>query len=101
VIKCWVWERGRQEARRRAEQAERRHAEEKRIQAEQERRAAEERHRRQQLSEETKNWNAARGIREYVAHIRAADPNHTGTDDWTQWALAVADELDPTAMRLK
>jgi hypothetical protein len=101
VIKCWVWERGRQEARRRAEEAERQHAEEKRIQAEQERRAAEERHRRQQLSEETKNWNAARGIREYVAHIRAADPNHTGTDDWTQWALAVADELDPTTMRLK
>lgn len=101
VVKCWVWEREQQESRRRMEEAERQRAAEQRIQAERDRKAAEERNRRQQLSEETKNWNAARRIREYVAHIRDANPKHTTTGGWTQWALAVADELDPTAMRMR
>jgi hypothetical protein len=101
VVKCWVWERAQEEARRRTEEAERQRALERQIKDEQERKAAEERNRRQQLSEETKNWDAARRIRDYVAHIHAANPNCPNTDGWTQWALAVADDLDPTATRLR
>jgi hypothetical protein len=99
VVKRWVWERERQEAHRRAEEAERQRAVERKIQEEQARKAADERNRRQQLSEEIKHWNAARRIREYVAYIHAANPNDTDTGGWTQWALAVADDLDPTTMR--
>jgi len=99
VVKCWVWERESQEAQRRAAEAERQRAVERKLQEEQARKAAEERNRRQQLSEEIKHWNAARRIREYVAHIGAANPNHSRTNGWTQWALAVADDLDPTATR--
>jgi hypothetical protein len=101
VVKRWVWERARQEAQRRSEEAERQRAIERKLQEEQARKAAEERNRRQQLSEEIKNWNAARRIREYVAHIHAGEPDHTRTDAWTQWALAVADDLDPTATRTR
>jgi hypothetical protein len=101
VVKRWVWDRDRREAQRRAEEAERQRAAERKIQEEQARKAAEERDRRQQLSEEIKNWNAARRIREYVAHIHAANPDHPNTGGWTQWVLGVADDLDPTAMRLR
>lgn len=47
VVKCWVWERAQQEARRRAEEAERQRAVERQIREEQERKAAAERNRRQ------------------------------------------------------
>ena len=87
--------------RRRAEEADRQRAAEQKIRGEQARQAADARNRRQHLSEEIKYGNAARRIREYIAHIHAGNPNDTNAGGWTQWALAVADDLDPTTTRTR
>lgn len=65
-----------------------------------------ERERQRLLSAEATAWREARSIREYVEHVRAAATasGHSaahGLREWSDWAMAVADELDPTSGRLR
>lgn len=75
-----------------------------RIKAKREKVLAEERARRRRLRFETARWAKSRRIREYVAHIRttALERSLAGTplDTWTESALRVASDLDPTESRL-
>ena len=103
TIKCWERKRERQTYERQLQEAGRRRAEEERIRAEQERKAAEERKRRERLLLEAESWSSSRHIREYLAHIQAAaTTTHKCPTDvgWIEWALRVAEELDPTGLRL-
>lgn len=104
VVKAWRRERERQAFNRRLEEEARRRAEAARIQAERERALAEERARRQRLSSEASRWARSTRIRDYVEHIRAsaADCANATAElrEWTEWALRVAAELDPTVARL-
>lgn len=57
------------------------------------------------LAKEVSSWQTAESIRAYVAHIKSVSGNHVVTPDaklsqWTAWAGAVADQLDPTRQRL-
>lgn len=108
--------RERQRRQEQEELAELRRAEAAKIRAEEERRAAAERQKREALSAEAQRWEEARRIHSYVGWLRqrAADGHysvesatlaaggegHESTYCWVTWALAVADELDPTAGRL-
>ena len=87
-----------------------RRAEVERIRAEKGRIAAAERRRREALCAEARRWKEAENIRSYVTCVRANATDPAGspdaqaprpTDDWAKWALAVADELDPTRARLQ
>jgi hypothetical protein len=85
--------------------AERRHATQEKIRAEKERIAAAERRRRDALMAEASRWNSAQILRDYVTHIRAAaaagaESSTSTTAAWTDWALQVAPDLDPTPSRL-
>jgi hypothetical protein len=103
TIKCWERKRERQAYEQQVDEAERRTAEAERIRAERERKAAEERKRRERLLQEAESWSSSRHIREYLAHIHAAaTTTHKCPADfgWIEWALRVAEELDPTALRL-
>jgi hypothetical protein len=79
-------------------------AEAARIQAEREKAVAQERARRQRLAAEANRWAQSIRIREYVEHIHMSStgrPNPSADlNDWTKWALSVADEIDPTEARL-
>jgi hypothetical protein len=58
-----------------------------------------ERKRRAALLQEAKDWQTSRLLRAYVRHItRSAKASQRTIDvTWTEWALRVADELDPTS----
>lgn len=89
--KWQAWHREREEeARKRAEQD--------RVRQEEERRCEEERKRIAQLIKEASDWEMANLVRRYVAHISAhsgAIPSSNKTGEWRDWALSVADGLDP------
>jgi hypothetical protein len=93
----------RQSYQRQLEEAQRLRAEAERIRANEERKAAEERKRRERLLQEAIDWKSAEHIHAYVAHIRgAAEINQASSIEagWIEWALGVAADLDPTALRL-
>jgi hypothetical protein len=103
TVKCWRRKRDREDYQRQSDEAQRQRAEAERVRAEQERKTAEERKRRECLLQETKDWKSARQIHAYVAHIRAvAEKADNSAIDagWIEWALGVAEDLDPTALRL-
>ncbi|WP_249210030.1 hypothetical protein [Bradyrhizobium manausense] len=91
-----AWERQRE-----AEKAEaQRKAKEKAEREERERIAAEERKRRDELLTEAMNWKSAELIREYVQARRASPaPQPPGFEQWEQWALEEADQMDPLLNR--
>jgi hypothetical protein len=108
VIKQW---RAARESRIRQERErldELRRAEEEKIRAEKERKAATERQKRKELSDEARRWQEAQSIRSYVSWVQSKATDATDLEDaqvsdpmndWVKWALAVADELDPTCTR--
>jgi hypothetical protein len=103
TVKCWQRKRERQAYQGRSEEAQRQRAEADRVRVEHERQAAEERRRRERLFQEAEDWKSAEQIYAYVAHIRAtADTTETSSVDagWIEWALGVAEDLDPAALRL-
>jgi hypothetical protein len=113
TVKQWREARVKRRREEQEELAASRRAEAAKIRAEEERKAAAERQRREALLVEAKRWEEARRIQSYVAWLRqaAADERcsvaggeftveREGRDPWVTWALAVADELDPTAGRL-
>jgi len=63
--------------------------------AERERLIREEEERVNALVEAVEAWHLARRVREYVKLVAKAGPDVT--EDWTRWALAQADRIDPTA----
>jgi hypothetical protein len=75
----------------------RREAEEE-VAKEKERLAAAERQREAALLEEAENWDRASRIRRYVAHVGPSTDNPE-LASWANWALSVADRLDPTQRR--
>jgi hypothetical protein len=94
--------------------AELKRAEAEKIRAEEERKSAAERRKRDALCAEAKKWQNAQRIRAYVKSVREAasgcgnqgaieiEGQGNGCDSsavWVEWALRVADELDPTAFR--
>jgi hypothetical protein len=85
-----------EEARQRAEGA--------RIQTERDKAIAEERARRRRLSAEANWWAQSIRIRDYVKHIRTSAAGRPNTlaemNEWAEWALSVAAEIDPTVARL-
>ena len=101
IVKHRAYQRKLDAFRRERDEAERQRQEAKRIRDEQLRQAAEERSRRRALIVEARRWNTARLLREYVAHIRAAPVSASAsTDAWSDWALKIASDLDPTPSRL-
>jgi hypothetical protein len=105
VVKQWQHARALKVRQEQERLEELRRAEKEKIRAEEERMAAAERRRREALSAEARRWHEAQGIRSYVAWVRgkatdAIDPGHAQVshpmNEWVKWALAVADELDPT-----
>jgi hypothetical protein len=69
---------------------------------------AEERRRQRERAEERKAklrrdamaWREAADLREFVAAVQSAGKDHAATlpmplEEWVQWSLAVADEIDP------
>ncbi len=104
VVKVWRREREYQAFNCRLEEEARQRAEAAKLQAEREKAIAEERERRRRLSAEANRWAQSVRIRGYIEHIRkstVACP-HTSAElnEWTQWALGVAAELDPTEFRV-
>jgi hypothetical protein len=116
TVKQWHEARVKRRRQEQEELAALRRAEAAKIRAEEERRVAAERQRREALSAEAQRWEEARRIQLYVAWLRQrATDRHDSVagatlavdgggresmDRWVAWALAVADELDPTAGRL-
>jgi hypothetical protein len=83
-----------------------RRAEQERIRAQEERKVAVERRRRKALRTEALRWQEAQGIRSYVAWVQRKESSEHGKaqvsepmNAWVQWALAVADDLDPRSTR--
>jgi len=79
-------------------------AEEERNRAEEERKAALERRKRGALRTEARRWQEAQRIRSYVAWVQSTESTEQGNaqvsepmNAWVQWALAVADGLEPTS----
>jgi hypothetical protein len=104
VIKVWQKDREHREFHRRMEEDERRRAEADRLRIERENALAEARSRRRGLAAEANSWAQSKRIREYVSHI-CASASELGVSteslvSWTDWALTVASELDPTESRL-
>jgi hypothetical protein len=103
TVKCWQRKRERQAHDRQLDEAQRQRAEAERVRAEEERKAAEERKRRECLLQEVKDWKSAKQIHAYLAHIRAvAEKSDDCVMDagWFEWALGVAEDIDPTSLRL-
>lgn len=75
-----------------------RRAAEEEVAKEKERLAAAERQREAALLEEAENWDRASRIRRYVAHVGPCTDNPE-LASWADWALSVADRLDPTQRR--
>lgn len=104
VIKAWKYERELRAFHKSLEDQESQRASAAKIKAERERVLAEEQARRQALSNEANQWTQSKQIRDYVEHIRASASGHSQTsselNNWTDWALRVAADLDPTHGRL-
>lgn len=104
VVKAWQQEREHQTFHRRLEEEARQRAEAARIKSEREKAIAEEHERRRRLSAETNRWAQSIHIRKYIEHIRksAVGRAHMSAElnEWTQWALRVAADLDPTEARV-
>jgi hypothetical protein len=103
TVKFWQKKREREDFKRQLAEAQRQGAEVERVRAERERQAAEELKRREGLLREAADWMSAEQIHKYLAHLRAAaHGTHNSFIDpgWMQWALGVAADLDPTAVRL-
>jgi hypothetical protein len=105
VVRVWQKDRQHREFERRLEEERRRHAEEARLRAEREEAVAKERARRKRLSSEAVRWAQCRRILEYVTHIRRTALERSVVRDellenWTDWALRVASDLNPTDTRL-
>jgi hypothetical protein len=104
VLKVWKKDREHRAFRQCMEEEERKRAEVARLEAERERVAAEDRARRRRLYTESTKWTRSRIIREYVSHVRALAQERClsveSLECWTEWALRVASELDPTDARL-
>lgn len=102
------WEAARRAELRHQEQAaeERRREAAERTRAERARALAEERKRREELAAESERWAQAEQLRRYVRHIRSRADGALDGDSipeltcWQEWALKVADDLDPSAKRL-
>ena len=105
VVRAWRDERRHQALHRELEEEARQRAEAARIQAEREKAIAEQRARRRRLSLEANRWAQSIRIRDYVEHIRASAAGRSDTsaelNEWTEWALSVAAEIDPTGARLR
>jgi hypothetical protein len=110
------WQDARETKIRREEErlAEFKRAEAEKIRAEEERRSAAERRKRDALCAEAQKWENAQRIRAYVECVRevvsggrnqgaiAREGKGKGPDSsgvWVEWALKVADDLDPTTLR--
>jgi hypothetical protein len=103
TLKYWQRERERQGYQHQLEDAQRQRAEAERARAEEERKSAEERKRREGLLQDAKDWQSAAQIHAYVAHIRAAadmSQQYSIDSEWIEWAIGVAEDLDPTSARL-
>lgn len=104
VVKAWQKDREHREFQRRKEEEDRRRAEVAKDRAERERLLAEERTCRRELSVEASKWAKSHRIREYADHIQTTVRNRGVSDqsirEWTEWALKVASDLDPTESRL-
>jgi hypothetical protein len=109
------WQDARETKIRREEErlAELKRVELEKIRAEEERKATAERRKRDVLCAEAQKWENAQRIRAYVEYVRevvsggrnrgaiAAEGKGEGPDSsgvWVEWALKVADDLDPTAL---
>lgn len=62
---------------------------------------------RETLLSEAADWQRSETVRQYVAHVSERNakisPNGASTESvlgWSKWALAVAEELDPTTKRI-
>jgi hypothetical protein len=114
IVKQWQDAREAKVRREEERLAELRRAEAAKIRAEQERKSATERLQRDELCAEAQKWENAQRIRAYVACVRAVakrgrdlgayevEKHGNGGDTsavWVEWALRVADELDPAALR--
>jgi hypothetical protein len=104
VVRAWREERKYKALQRELEEEARQRAEAARIQAEREQAIAEERARRQRLLSEANRWVQSLRIRDYVEHVRASGAGRQNTsvelNEWREWALRVAAEIDPTGARL-
>lgn len=67
--------------------------------AEQERIRQEEKRRQYRLLKEAATWRKAELIRDYVTHVTTVAAPNDELERWKIWALAYADNLDPTATR--
>jgi hypothetical protein len=114
IVKQWQDAREAKIRREKERLAELKRAEAERIRAEEERKSAAERRRRDALCAEAQKWENAQRIRAYVGCVREVasggrnqgaievEGQGNGRDSsavWVEWALRVADELDPTALR--
>jgi hypothetical protein len=104
VVRAWREERKHQAFQRELEEEARQRAEAARVKAEREKAIAEKRAQRRRLSSEANRWAQSIRIRDYVEHIRTSAAGRSnasvGLNEWTEWALSVAAEIDPTAARL-
>lgn len=92
------------ERERKCKDAEIRRQEEERQRKEALRKGEDENQRRQALSSEVENWRRAELVRAYLALLDSrfgsgAQPAE-GYSTWREWALTVADDLDPTCRRV-
>jgi len=114
IVKQWQDARETKIRREQERLAELRRAEAEKIRAEEERKSVAERRKRDALCAEAQKWENAQRIRAYVECVRdvaSGESNRSAVDveepgkvrdssaAWIEWALRVADELDPTAFR--
>ncbi len=97
IVRC-------RERRRESKDREERWAEERRQREEEERRRQEiaaareaERRRRYRLLKEARNWETAKLLRAYIAHVERLPSEEAGprNAEWRSWAKGVVDDLDP------
>jgi hypothetical protein len=104
VVHVWKKERERREFEKRLAEERLRSEEEARIRAQCAKAIAEERARRRRLAAEATRWAQSRRIRAYVVHLEATAQKRGFIDEalagWADWALRVAEELDPTQERM-
>jgi hypothetical protein len=114
IVKQWQDARETKIRREQERLAELKRAELEENRAEEERKSAAERRKRDGLCAEAQKWENAQRIRAYVERVRevASGGRNQGAIEvqgqgngrdasagWVEWALMVADELDPTALR--
>ena len=104
VVRAWREERKLQAFHRVLEEDARQRAEAVRIKAERDKAIAEKRARRRRLASEANRWAHSMRIRDYVEHIRRSAAGRQNTlaeiNEWAEWALTIAAEIDPTGARL-